>query len=474
MRNVSFMAPGSELELAQQDAQRQQRLAEALRQQSMTPTQGVQAGQMYVAPSWTQGLARMLQAYQSNKLGKQAEEGLRTARGNYDAKSQADIDGFIEAFKGAPAKTIQPLTPNDDDGNPMPVAEKPAVQADPNAALRIAMQSQNPMIQQAGGSILSSMMPKGAKWEKVEKPNPDGSKDVGYVDINSPNPWSTFQAGGTAPVQLTPVNGQFANPVTGAPVGAAIPKQLDPTDQRKDLLIPDGNGGFVPNRQLVGVKKDIAKSGASQVSVDARNYNTQESEQSKEYGKSLGKMRSDITQAGYDAPKKIAQLDRMEQLLAGIDGGGAAPAMAEIASVAQSLGIKIDPKLGNKQAAEALSREMAGGLRQPGTGPMTDKDFDNFLKQVPSLSKTAEGRAQITKTLRASIERDARAAQFGREYAKKNKGVIDDNFFDAVSDFYAKNPIVSPAMPATNARGMAFDGDKEKRYQDWLKSQGQK
>lgn len=239
------------------------------------------------------------------------------------------------------------------------------------------------------------------------------------------------------------------------------------------LVIPDGQGGYKLNDLVVGAKRDIAAAGRPSVQVDARNFNTQESEQSKAYGKSLGEIRSTINQAGYDAPGKLAQLDRMETLLTNVGGGAAAPTIAQISSLANSFGIKLDPKLGEKEASEALAREMAASMRQPGTGPMTDKDFDNFLKRVPDLSKSPEGRAQIFKTMRGALERDVRAAQFAREYASKNGGVIDDNFFQSLSDFYAKNPVVTPAMPATNSRGQPFsDPDKERRYQEWLKKQG--
>ena len=59
-------------------------------------------------------------------------------------------------------------------------------------------------------------------------------------------------------------------------------------------------------------------------------------------------------------------------------------------------------------------------------------------------------------TLRAATQRDLQAAQFSREYAKRNNGVIDDNFFDAMADFYAKTPVVNIPMPETNARGNQF------------------
>jgi hypothetical protein len=221
-----------------------------------------------------------------------------------------------------------------------------------------------------------------------------------------------------------------------------------------DLVVRDAAGNIVPNAPLASVKTGIAKAGAT--NVDARNFNTQESEQSKSYGKTLGDIRGQITQAGYDAPKKLAQIDRMEQLLAGVEGGKLAPLGLDIASAAESFGIKIDPKLGNKEASEALAIEMALMMHKPGTGPMTDPDMVNYMKTVPGLAKTPEGRANISKTMRAAIQRDQEAAKFARDYAKQNKGVIDDNFFDAMANFYAERPVVNIPMPATNARGSQF------------------
>lgn len=106
-----------------------------------------------------------------------------------------------------------------------------------------------------------------------------------------------------------------------------------------------------------------------------------------------------------------------------------------------SLGIKVDPRLGNKEAAQALSRDLAGGLRQPGTGPMTDKDFENFLAQIPDLSKTAEGRKQITRTMTAALNRDIKVSKLAREYERKH-GRIDGGFMDEVAQFIADNPVV--------------------------------
>ena len=111
--------------------------------------------------------------------------------------------------------------------------------------------------------------------------------------------------------------------------------------------------------------------------------------------------------------------------------------------MAQSaFGIKLDPKLGNKEAAQALAVEMALSMRQPGSGATSDRDFDNWLATVPDLSKSAAGRAEITSTMRASLKRDKEVAKLARAYAKAHDGVIDDGFMEQLSSFVADNPVV--------------------------------
>ena len=181
------------------------------------------------------------------------------------------------------------------------------------------------------------------------------------------------------------------------------------------------------------------KAGATNVRVDAgqRFENAYSSDQ----GKQFSDVMAGINKTAFAAPAQIRKLERMEALLDGVDGGKLAPVGLEIASWANSVGIKMDPKLGNKEAAQALSRDIAGGFRQPGTGPMTDKDFDNFLMQVPDLSKTAEGRKQITSTMKAAAARDIQVAKMAREYERKN-GRLDNGFLDEAAQYIAENPVI--------------------------------
>lgn len=418
--------------------------------------QGRMVGGRFVAPHALEYLAAGLRGFGGIRGEQMAEDELRQLQTTRQQAVADALRGFNENMQGRPEEVLPP----DVAGPP-----QPAQPQNIPAAYQALMQAPDPSLRQMGMQGSMQFAQKAAEQRRAEQ---DRQRLMGILQNSTPQ--QAIAAG--VPVDL--VKSYYESPNIGrqkvqfikTPSGDMVPRtEFGDVPQNvseirntgnvfSDLLIRDpATGQIVPNEPLVGAKGRIAERGATRVKVENKNYSTQETEQSKAYGKTLGEIRGAVTQAGFDAPGKLARLDRMEQLLQGIDGGAAAPAMADVASFAQSLGIKLDPNLGNKQAAEALAREMAGTLRQPGTGPMTDKDFDNFLRQVPSLSKTAEGRAQIITTMRAAIERDLRASKFARDYARQNNGVIDDNFFDAIANFYATNPVVTPNMPKTNARG---------------------
>lgn len=452
---ANFFQPGFDEQTENQNIERNRKYAELMRQQSEQSPQGSMVSGHYVAPSFTQGLAQMLKAYQGGKGVREADARQKALAEAVRGRQTEELGKFTGLMNGRPAEQLP-----DDQFGPARPAEKP----DLAAAYQYAAGAKTPGLQQVG---LTGAMQMAQDRAKQEQARAEQQRVLGLIQ-SAGSPQAAIAAGappdvvkqfyearnyGRDKVEFKDVGGQMV-PVTeygDRPQGVA---PLDKTGNPfSDLVLRGPDGGMTPNAPLVGVRTGIARAGKPVISVDARNYNTQESEQSKVYGKQLGEIRGTITQAGIDAPKRMAQLDRMDELLSGVDGGRLSPAGAELASAANSLGIKIDPKLGNKQGAEALAIEMALKMRPPSSGPMTDKDFDNFLKTVPSLAKTSEGRAQISKTMRAALQRDMEAAKFSRDYARQNGGVIDDNYFEALADFYGKNPVVTPQMPATNARG---------------------
>lgn len=142
--------------------QRRQKMAEQLLQQSQQPQEGQMISGHYVAPSWTQGLARGLQGYFANKeldatAKAQADLQQQTAQRN-----QADVSKFADLLKGTPAQTVPELPAQDEsgyrqEGVSRQITEIPAVPPDLMEAYKFAATSQNPALQQAGTQGLIQM-----------------------------------------------------------------------------------------------------------------------------------------------------------------------------------------------------------------------------------------------------------------------------------------------------------------------------
>ena len=272
-----------------------------------------------------------------------------------------------------------------------------------------------------------------------------------------------LQSGSPALAQLAIQGMQKANKLEFAPPGSAVfrdgeftgmnvPKERSPSPIAQLMAERDTLPPGDPRRKIYddAINKQTTHTPPAMTTVTV---SPGERKQDEVYGTTIGEIRGGITKAGFSAPQQLRKLDRLEQLLTGIETGKLTPLMTDVASSLASFGIKVDPNVGNKEAAESISRELAGSLRQPGSGPMTDKDFENFLRQVPSLSKTAEGRAQIVRTMRAALQRDVQIDKMQREYVRKN-GKIDDGFFDQLSEFYANNPVfgVLPSSDGWNIK----------------------
>lgn len=242
-----------------------------------------------------------------------------------------------------------------------------------------------------------------------------------------------------------------------APSGVAYnPYQLTPGQvfQNPNQLMNIGpDGQFAVNQPLVNAKQTIARAGASNVNVMTK----QETEEAKTVGKGFGDQFVSIQQAGTDAGGKLARLDRMSQLIQGVNTGKLEPARMQVSALADSFGLQIDPNLPAKQAIEALSNELALQARNPSggagmPGAMSDKDREFLVNISPGLSKTPEGNALIIDTARKLARRDQDVARLAREYRKRH-GTIDEGFYDELQRFSAANPLFNSQQPASGQSG---------------------
>ncbi|WP_156226212.1 hypothetical protein [Herbaspirillum chlorophenolicum] len=155
-----------------------------------------------------------------------------------------------------------------------------------------------------------------------------------------------------------------------------------------------------------------------------------------------------IRKAGMQAPATLGNLSEMERLVGNYDGGRLTGMAMSAASIGNSLGIPIDPKLGDKQAAEALFNEFALKLKNAGganqlPGALSDRDLAFLQATSPQLTQSAAGRQSIIDRHRKLAMRDQQVANMAQAYKERNGGRLDDGFFTRLSAWSQRNPLFS-------------------------------
>lgn len=233
---------------------------------------------------------------------------------------------------------------------------------------------------------------------------------------------------------------------------ALLPKSAQPTDDMREYEAAKSQGykGSLEDWIISG-----RKAGASSITLDTR----QENEEDKAVGKAFGEQYVRIQNAGFESSGKIARYDRMEQLLDGVETGRLTPIGTDIAAYMKSFGFDVDPSLPNKEAARALSGEMALQARNPSggagmPGAMSDADRQFLTREItPNLGQTTEGRRLLIETNRKLAQRDQEVAALAREYRTKN-GRLDEGFYQVLAEFSARNPLfgAEPSEPPSTQR----------------------
>jgi hypothetical protein len=140
--------------------QRRLQMAQLLGQQSMQPMEVPQ--QAGVRASHYGGLAKILQGYMAGQEEKGALQEYKNLAEKYQGQNQADLQNFLGAVQGTPQKEFAGPAPQ---GAPQPMTSEgeaggyiqPGQAPDRTKAMALALGSQNPALQGAGGAMLSQM-----------------------------------------------------------------------------------------------------------------------------------------------------------------------------------------------------------------------------------------------------------------------------------------------------------------------------
>lgn len=173
--------------------------------------------------------------------------------------------------------------------------------------------------------------------------------------------------------------------------------------------------------------------------------------------KDFADRRRSIFDAADQSQGRISNLQQLSQLLAQHDGGALSPTGLQLAKYGNSLGLKIDPQLGNKEAAVALGNQIALELRNPAggagmPGALSDGDRQFLASMVPGLATSAQGRGTMIRASMAVEQRKQEVAQAARNYEAKY-GRIDNGFFDQLAAWSRANPLFGEQRQPAPGRG---------------------
>ena len=420
MATVSF---GNLVDPEQQQLERNRALAEALRQQGNSPIESQTASGGLVVPiTKGQGLSKLVQMLAGKYATNKADEAEKAYGEKKRGAQSEEMQAFISALRGTPEKAGFPTGANEMGDESVMQNPVPAKAADPNAAMAMALRSQNPGLQQMGGALLANSLPKAPKMERVEIPDGQGGKRVGFVDMNSPNPYATFKEGGVDPVKGVAINGQLTNPINASPIGSAVPKQPDAPNQASDLLIPDGKGSMMPNKPLIGVKTGLAQAGRANVNNTV--INAGEKEFSKETGKLDAKQLAEMRDRAVAASNSIETAKNLRGAIQrGVYSGGGANAKTAAANLINGITGVTPKNLPGSQLFNAeASKLVLDHVKTLGANP-SNADREFIEKTVPAMASSPEARDAMIDFLEKKAVKTIDNYKRADTYARKNNSL---------------------------------------------------
>lgn len=197
---ASNQLPFSGFEPEIQDITRQRDLAKLLMQKGMADNlQGQMVSGRYVGASPLQGIANMYSAYKGKQLSEESDRKQAELAEKLRQVQATEAQDILGALRGTPEQTVYGAGM---EGPTMSVT--PAVEGSQQAALAKALSGRSPFSQTMAAKLMEQQF-KEPKWEKVEQyDQKTGNTITGMVNVNSPNPESTFRAIAVSKPALSP------------------------------------------------------------------------------------------------------------------------------------------------------------------------------------------------------------------------------------------------------------------------------
>lgn len=207
---------------------------------------------------------------------------------------------------------------------------------------------------------------------------------------------------------------------------------------------PNGGTGLMTGAQFLGTPE--------QPGAQGQGFGLSQAPDDAEYAGVLAKNDAarfeGIVKGGESARAMEGNLVRMSTLLDGLNTGRLTPTGRDLASLATSFGIEVDPSWGNIEAAEAIANKLAldymGGSLGAGFSN-ADRDFVRTL--TPQVTQTPQGRKLLIDFGIKKAQRDQEIARKARAWQQR-AGRLDrpdasgQNFYDYLDVWAEQNPLV--------------------------------
>lgn len=154
----------------------------------------------------------------------------------------------------------------------------------------------------------------------------------------------------------------------------------------------------------------------------------------------------EILRANDAAQLEDAKLDRLDQLLTGIETGKLKASTNEIKRLAKTAGVDLEAlgitdDVAPVEAARALSGELAlSAVQAAKLTPVSNTDLQYISSLQPGIETTPDGRKLIIQTRKAMNKRAREVAKMAVQY-RKEKGHLDEDFDAMLMDYAEQNPL---------------------------------
>lgn len=237
------------------------------------------------------------------------------------------------------------------------------------------------------------------------------------------------------------------------PVAPPAPSGITKLMQERDALPAGHPARFVLDQAIA--KQTTHAPG---VNVNMK----QESEFGKAVGKEFGEIYTGAIKAEMNAPRTIANYDRLANLLGQVNTGKFQGTIVDLKAAAKAGGIDLTamgipddvaPAQASRQITNMLALELrnpAGGAGMPGA--LSDKDREFLVQSMPGIENDPNAVKQMVSYRKLLAKRDQEVGKLARSYRAKN-GTFDEGFFDELRQFSEANPLFQQTTPTAPSAG---------------------